>query len=306
MNARGRQYPLRPITRTFRKRAVRTVARRQVLVAVLVAASLSLGGRIAAADTSPAIVTVYPVGTPRGLMVTTGGWAYCLQLQTLARRERYTLACGRYRKDGYVGYGLRSKRHLDWGDPAYLAAFARKIADLHHKIGGELLLVGVSYSGFGVATLASHHPELRPSRVIVIDSFLDLVARRSALPPKHPTAREIDAETGGTLAALSVRTVSVPGLAQLVAGGTRLIVIWSNSTDERVEFGGATCDRTANASILAALATKLGRPIPAWVTKSRHGHDLWDRGRAIIAGRPPGHEVIFQPTGQIPTGSTCA
>ena len=239
-------------------------------------------------------------------MVTTGGWAYCLQLQALARRERYTLACGRYWQDGYVGYGLRSKRHLDWGNPLYLAAFARKIEDLHRKIGGELLLVGVSYSGFGVATLASHHPELKPSRVIVIDSFLDLVARRSALPPKHPTAREIDAETGGKLAALTARTVSVPGLAQLVANGTRLIVIWSTSTDEQVEFGGATCDRTANASVLAALARRVGRPVPAWITKSRHGHDLWDRGRAIIAGRPPGHEVIFQPTGQIPAGSTCA
>jgi pimeloyl-ACP methyl ester carboxylesterase len=297
---------MRSFTRTFRMRALRTVLTKGVLVAVLVVAWLPLGGQIAAAGSSPAIITVYPVGTPRGLMVTTGGWPYCLQLQTLARRERYTLACGRYWKDGYLGYGLRSKRHLDWGDPAYLAAFARKIADLHHKIGGELVLVGVSYSGFGVATLASHHPELRPSRVIVIDSFLDLVARRSALPPKHPTAREIDAETGGTLAALSARTVSVPGLAQLVASGTRLIVIWSTSTDEQVEFGGATCDRTADASVLAALAKKLGRPVPAWVTKSRHGHDLWDRGRAIIAGRPPGHKVIFQPTGQIPPGSTCA
>ena len=239
-------------------------------------------------------------------MVTTGGWPYCLQLQTLARRERYTLACGRYWKDGYLGYGLRAQRHLDWGDPAYLAAFAEKIGELHRKIGGELVLVGVSYSGFGVATLASHHPELRPSRVIVIDSFLDLVARRSALPKTHPTAREIDAETGGTLTSLRARTVSVPGLAKLVEDGTHLIVIWSTSTDEQVEFAGATCDRTANASVLAELAQKLGRPIPAWVTKSRHGHDLWDRGRAIIAGHPPGHQLLFQPNGQIPAGSTCA
>ena len=240
-------------------------------------------------------------------MVTTGGWAYCLQLQALARRERYTLACGRYWKDGYVGYGLRSKRHLDWGDPAYLAAFARKIGDLHRKVGGELVLVGVSYSGFGVATLASHHPELRPSRVIVIDSFLDLVARRSALPPQHPTAREIDAETGGTLAALqrTYRQRAGPRATRRTRHAPDRDLEHTQPMN-RVEFGGATCDRTANASVLAALAQQLGRPVPAWVTKSRHGHDLWDRGRAIIAGRPPGHEVIFQPTGQIPTGSTCA
>jgi pimeloyl-ACP methyl ester carboxylesterase len=291
--------------RAFHRRRSRPSFQKRVLFVVLVVACFAPAGRIAAAGSSPAIVTVYPVPAPRGLMVTTGGWPYCLQLQALARREHYTLACGRYWKDGYLGFGLRSKRHLDWGDPAYLAAFAQQVGELHRKIGGELVLVGVSYSGFGVATLASHHPELRPSRVIVIDSYLDLVARRSALPPTHPTAREIDAETGGTLTALSARTVSVTGLAQLVEGGTQLIVIWSTSTDEQVEFGGATCNRTANAGVLAALAKDVGHSVPAWVTKSRHGHDLWDRGRAIIAGHPPGHEVLFRPSGRIPPGSTC-
>jgi pimeloyl-ACP methyl ester carboxylesterase len=276
-----------------------------VVLLVLAAAFPAFGSQDAPAGSSSAIVTVYPVAAPRGLMVTTGGWPYCLQLQTLARRERYTLACGRYFKDGYLGYGLRAKRHLDWGDPGYLAAFARRIEALHRAIGGELALVGVSYSGFGVAALASRHPELRPSRVIVIDSFLDLAARRAALPSAHPTAREIDAETGGTLASLRARTVSVPGLARLVGNGTRLMVIWSVSVDERVEFGGATCDRTANASVLAELAQTVGRRVPAWVTKSRHGHDLWDSGRAIMAGHPPGREVVFEPDGQIPAGATC-
>ena len=107
-------------------------------------------------------------------MVTTGGWPYCLQVQALARRSGYTLLCGKYYKDGYTGYGLRSQRHLDWGDPAYLASLATKIESEHERVGGELVLIGVSYSGFGIATLASHHPELHPNRLIVIDSFLDL------------------------------------------------------------------------------------------------------------------------------------
>ena len=102
----------------------------------------------------------------------------------------YTLACGRYYRDGYTGFGLRSQRHLDWGDPAYLTSYARKINALHRVVGGELVLIGVSYSGFGVATLASHHPELHPNRLIVIDSFLDLAARRmTAVPPSHGTGR---------------------------------------------------------------------------------------------------------------------
>ena len=267
---------------------------------VLVLASVLLGGNLATAGPSPASVSVYPVANAKGLMVTTGGWAYCLQLQALARHQHYTLACGRYWKDDYVGYGLRAKRHLDWGDPAYLADFARKIAELHRTVGGQLILIGVSYSGFGIATLASHHPELRPARLIVIDSFLDLVARRDALPATHPTAREIDSETGGSAAALHARSVDLRGLARLVRAGIRLTVIWSVSTSELTEFAGATCNRNANAATLAALARNLGRPVTAWITHSKHGHDLWDRGRAIIAGHPPGHETSFPPDGHIP------
>ena len=37
-------------------------------------------------------------------------------VRPVARRTHYTLLCGRYAKDGYVGLGLRSERHLDWGD----------------------------------------------------------------------------------------------------------------------------------------------------------------------------------------------
>jgi hypothetical protein len=269
---------------------------------------LVLAGAVAAAAApapDPAVVSVYPAAKPVGLMATTGGWAYCLQLQALAHNTRYTLICGRYARDGYLGYGLRSQRRLDWGDPAYLASFARKIAALHRRVGGPLVLVGVSYSGFGVATLASHEPWLRPSRVIVIDSYLDLVARRASLPRFHPTAREIDAATGGSTAQLRSRSVSVAGLAALVRRGADLTVIWSTSPDERREFAGATCGMNANAATLERLANVLHAPVYGWVTKSRHGHDLWDHGRGIIAGREPGVRVEFDPRKPVPATAVC-
>src|SRR5438132_7019058 len=64
----------------------------------------------------PVITTVYRAHDSRGLMVTSGGWTYCEQLRALARRTGYTLLCGRYYKDQYLGPGLRSRRHLDWGN----------------------------------------------------------------------------------------------------------------------------------------------------------------------------------------------
>ena len=262
------------------------------------------GRRPGRPDLDPAIVTVYPVPHPRGVLATSGGWAYCLQTKALARRFDYTLVCGRYYLDGYTGYRLRSRRHLDWGDPAYLASLAARIAAVHASVGGDLVLLGVSYSGFGVATLASHHPELRPDRLIAIDSFLDLTARRAAAGPDG-TGAEIDAATGGSPAALQARTVSVAGLAELVRTGTELTVIWSIAPDEREEFNGATCDANADAGVLGALATALGSSVSGWVTESRHGHDLWDSGRRILAGRPPGREVLFRPGGGLPSGSTC-
>jgi pimeloyl-ACP methyl ester carboxylesterase len=277
---------------------------------VLVALCSVLGAGTASATDrgrvdDPAIVSVYPVAHPRGVLATTGGWAYCLQVQRLAQRSGYTLVCGRYYRDGYTGYGLRSKRSLDWGDPAYLAELAARIDAVHRSVGGELVLLGVSYSGFGVATLASHHPELRPDRLIVLDSFLDLVARRAAAPPGPGTGAEIDAATGGSAATLASQSVSVAGLAELVRAGTELTVVWSTSPDEEREFRGATCNAGANAGVLAEVATALGRPVPAWVTQSKHGHDLWDSGRRIIADRPPGTRVVFEPGGGVPAGSTC-
>ena len=256
--------------------------------------------------TASAIVTVYPADHPRGVIGTSGGWGYCLQLQALAKRFHYTLVCGRYWRDGYTGHGLRSQRVVDWGDPEYLSELAARIADVHRSVGGDLLLAGVSYSGFGVATLASHHPELRPDRLIVIDSYLDLPARRAAAGSGSAgIAAEIDAATGGSASTLRAQSVSIPGLAELVRGGTKLTIVWSISADEEREFLGATCNRTANAGVLAQLADVLGRPVDAWVTQSRHGHDLWDSGRRIVAGDPPGRRVSFEPGAGIPAGSTC-
>ena len=251
-----------------------------------------------------AVVTVFDAPHPGGVMVTSGGWAYCQQVRELARKEDFTLLCGRYPKDRYLGLGQRSERHLDWGEPAYLSALAREARTLHERVGGELVLLGVSYSGFGVATLASHHPELRPSRLIVIDSYLDLAARRVAASAGG-TGREIDLETGGSAAEIAARNVRPRSLARLVEQGTRLQVIWSIAADEAREFKGATCNAGANATMLQAVADALGRPVPAWVTENRHGHDLWDHGRKILRGELPGRRVVFRPGGEPPANAVC-
>jgi hypothetical protein len=237
-------------------------------------------------------------------MVTSGGWLYCANVRQLARNANFTLLCGRYAKDGYVASNLRSRRNLDWGNPRYLAQLARRIRQVHRRVGGPLVLVGVSYSGFGVATLASHHPEIRPDRVIVVDSYLDLVARRRHAG-SHTIGREIDRETGGSLAALRTRSVDVHGLATLLRSGTQLTVIWSVTDEENRFFRGATCARDANAETLSRLARAVGVAVPGWVTDGPHGHDLWDNGPQILAGKNPGRKVWFRPDGRIPRDSHC-
>jgi hypothetical protein len=253
----------------------------------------------------PAIVTIRDADDARGLMATSGGWAYCQQLRRLAERTRYTLLCGRYAKDRYTARGLRQLRHLDWGNPAYLEGLASTIRKVHRKVGGPLVIIGVSYSGFGVATLASHHPELRPDRLIVIDSYLDLVARRRHSPDGSLIAIEIDGETGGSEAELRRRSVRIEGLERLVRSGTEFVPIWTISDQERDFFRGATCDRTASAATIAELARRLRRPVSAWITNTQHGHNLWDRGREIMRGRYPGTRFEFPPSGEIPPGAVC-
>jgi pimeloyl-ACP methyl ester carboxylesterase len=250
------------------------------------------------------VATIHPAKDPVGLMVTSGGWAYCEQMRPVARRTRYTLVCGRYASDGYVGPGSRSKRHLDWGNPVYLARFAEIVAGLHRRVGGQLVLIGVSYSGFGVATLGAHHPTLRPDRLIVIDSYFNLVVRRRLLPDWHETALEIDDEIRSSPTSLRQRSVDARALAGLLRSGTELTVIWSVSEDERRLFNGATCSREASAATLARVASLLRRPVPAWVTRSKHGGDLWRYGVSIMRGSNPGRKVVFR-SGAIPAGSFC-
>jgi pimeloyl-ACP methyl ester carboxylesterase len=275
------------------------------MLAILVTLAIAIGERgPAVLSPSPVVATIHPVKDPVGLMVTSGGWAYCEQMRPVARRTQYTLLCGRYSRDGYLGPGLRSERHLDWGNPLYLARFAETVSALHRGIGGPLVLIGVSYSGFGIATLAAHHPELHPDRLIVIDSYFDLVARRRLLPDKHETALEIDDEVGASRTALRRRSAGARELAALIRAGTDLTTIWSVSDAERRRFNGATCGRNASAATLALVAQELQRAVPAWVTQSRHGQDLWRYGAGIVRGTNPGRKVLFRP-GSIPTGSFC-
>jgi hypothetical protein len=287
------------------------VALVQVVAAVLAidaspqAADAGRDGTPGYRSPSVAVVSLFQVPRPRGLIVTTGGWLYCANTQTLAREAGYTLLCGRYFKDGYTWYNLRAKRHLDWGNPAYLAEFAADIARFHRQIAGPMVFLGVSYSGFGMATLASHHPELRPSRLIVVDSYLDLVARwrHSA---DDPLGRVIVAETGPSLAAIKTRSVDLRGLAELVRHGTQLSVVWSIANKENWAFQGATCARDVDAEPLARLARLLHRAVSGWVTHGAHGFDLWNNAAAILAGHNPGREVRFPPSGAVPAGSYCS
>jgi hypothetical protein len=257
-------------------------------------------------EAGPLVATVHPASDPVGLMVTTGGWAYCEQMRPVARRTHYTLLCGRYAADRYVSIGTRALRQLDWGNPAYLARLSRLAASQHRKVRGKLVLIGVSYSGFGVASLAARHPELRPDRLIVIDSYFDLVARRRLLPDGHETAVEIDGEAGTDSAALASRSAGAAALARLVRAGTDLTVIWTISEDERRRFNGATCGRDASAATLARVAQALGRPIDAWVTRSGHGRNLWRFGARIVRGFEPGRKVTFAPGRGVPPGAVCS
>src|SRR5438477_8921449 len=104
-----------------------------VVVLLLMTAASKAAGHSRSDSAGPALISVYSVAHPRGLIATTGGWAYCEQLRVLARRTHYTLLCGRYAKDGYLGYGLRRRRHLDWGDPSYLTSLAGKIEVEHER-----------------------------------------------------------------------------------------------------------------------------------------------------------------------------
>ena len=229
--------------------------------------------------------------SPHPLLLTVGGPVYCAQLRTLARRLTASLACTDYGPDRYAGPGGRAGRVEDWGDPEYLAAVARVPGDLRAqgvKI-SKLIVVGVSYSGFGNAELVATHPELRPAALVVVDSYLDLPARYDALPLHHQTRLEMEKVLGGPLAerrdVYEARSPShhLAGLATAIRQGMSFVDVWSVSPEEQREFRGATCSRLANAEWLHELAGTLGRPVVGYVTHLPHAHALWDRGMGLLA-----------------------
>lgn len=260
--------------------------------------------------------------TPHPLLLTVGGPVYCMQLTNLARNLHASLACTDYAANRYEKAGERAARVEDWGDPRYLAAVAGVPAELRREgvKSSKLLVVGVSYSGFANAELVATHPELRPAALVVVDSYLDLPARYSALPPSHPTHQEIEKVLGGPLetraAAYAARSPShhLDGLARAIRGGMAFVDVWSVAAEEQREFAGATCSRAANAEWLSRLATLLGRPVTGWVTHMPHAHALWDRGMGLLqlAGvarttRPlRATPFSFRPGMPPPPGSYCA
>ena len=247
--------------------------------------------------------------------MTVGGSTYCAQLQALARNVHASLVCADYGANRYLERGERSGRQMDWGDPAYLAQVARVPGRLRAqgvKI-AQLVLVGVSYSGFGNAQLVATHPELRPTALIMVDSYLDLPARYRALLPGHETKAELERAMGGTLAerpreyARRSPSNNLTGLAHAINGGMRFVDVWSTSAAEEREFRGATCGRLANAHWLGQLATLLGRPVTGYVTQMPHAHALWDRGQGLLqlAGvRPAAKQLRARPVTFAPREST--
>ena len=259
---------------------------------------------------------------PHPLLLTLGGPIYCMQLRTLARHFNASLACTDYGPNRYVRAGTRAGRLEDWGDPAYLAEVAR-VPDALRRSGvqiSQLVIVGVSYSGFANAELVATHPDLHPAALIVVDSYLDLAARYAALPANHETRTEIETALGGPpdgrRQVYDARSPShhLAGLAAAVRAGTRLVDVWSVSDEERREFRGATCARLANAEWLSSLAGVLGRPVTGYVTHLPHAHALWDRGMGLLelagvarTSRPlRARPVSFRPGEKPPVGSFCA
>jgi pimeloyl-ACP methyl ester carboxylesterase len=258
---------------------------------------------------------------PRPLLLTVGGPVYCMQLANLARHIDASLACADYGPNRYEAAGGRALREEDWGDPVYDAAVAKVPSRLRSQglNFSELIVVGVSYSGYANAELVATHPDMRPAALIVVDSYLDLPARYQALPAHHETRTEIERVLGGPLAsrpaAYAARSPSnhLDGFATAIAHGMKLVVVWSLSPEEKREFLGATCSRLANAQWLANLATLMGTPITGYVTEMRHAHALWDRGEGLLqlagirnSGKPLiARPVIFQPDRPPPASSYC-
>jgi hypothetical protein len=259
--------------------------------------------------------------SPRILLMTVGGPIYCMQLRNLARYLDASLLCTDYGPNRYERPGEQAGRLEDWGDPAYDAAAARLPARVEAegvKV-SKLVVVGVSYSGFANAELVASQPRLHPAALVMIDSYLDLAARFTALPLYHKTRAEILRAVGGTPdqlpAAFAHRSPShhLGTLAAEIRSGMRFVDVWSVAATEAHEFHGATCSWNADARWLAQLATVLDRPVTGYVTELRHAHALWDHGRGVLqlagirsAGPPlPARSVQFRPHGGVPGRSYC-
>jgi hypothetical protein len=259
--------------------------------------------------------------SPHLLLLTVGGPIYCMQLRNLARRVHASLLCADYGPNQYEKPGQRSGRREDWGDPAYDAAVARlpaKVEAQGVKV-SKLVVVGVSYSAFANAELVASQPRLHPAALVMIDSYLDLAARFSALPLNHPTRAEIETAVGGTPdqrpGAYARRSPShhLGTLAADIRKGMKFVDVWSTAASETYEFRGATCSWNANAHWLARLSSAVGRPVTGYVTQLRHAYALWDHGRGVLqlagipAGGPPlpARAVRFRPRAGVPAGSYC-
>jgi pimeloyl-ACP methyl ester carboxylesterase len=255
------------------------------------------------------------------LLMTLGGPVYCRQLLGLAQYLDASLLCPDYARNGERAGSSRAARVEDWGDPRYLDEVAQLPARL--RAGGikfsETILVGASYAGYANTELIATHPQLRPSALILVDTFFDLADRYQALPPSHETRTEINRVLGGTLAErpkeYAARSPShhLRGLAQAIRHGMKLVVVWSVSNDERREFDGATCSRAASAQWLGQLATLLGRPLVGYVTQLKHADALryWGTDLLTLAGVARGRQglparaVTFRSGGPLPAGSYC-
>ena len=289
------------------------------------AASMIPSGRGATADGKLMRVELRlaaDAARPHVLLMTLGGPIYCGLLTPLADYLQANLVCPDYSRDGLKNSSTRSKRLEDWGDPAYLNDVARLPAQLRArgvKI-SKLVLVGVSYSGYANAELIATHPQLHPAALVVIDSYLDLASRFKALPPRHVTRSEMTTVLGGTPArkphAYSSRSPShhLDGLAAAIRAGTRVVFVWSVSTNERWEFKGATCSRSATAGWLNELAGRLHHRVAGYVTEMNHADALRNWGEHILAlagvgpsfSTPlPARRFMFAPGRPPPRGSYC-
>lgn len=288
-------------------------------------ASLALVG--SAWDARPSLLRVgaqVPAAartSARPLILTLGGPVYCGQVAALARYLDASLVCPDYGRDGERSAASRGKRVEDWGDPQYLAAVAR-LPDQLRREGvrvSELVLVGASYAGYAAAELAATHPELHPSALIIVDSFLDLPERFRALLPGQPTRAEMIRVLGGTLTqrprAYVARSPSehLEGLAAAIRSGMRFVDVWSVAPSQAREFNGAMCSMRSNAFWLRQLAHILHRPVAGYVTGLRHAFALWDWWRQLLAlaglaptaGSFPATDVLFRGGRPLPDASYC-